>query len=79
MSNNRFIKYLPSSSDMSIFFTPVSEGELLNICLLMKKGDSQGLDGSSTNTVKSITPSISRIMVHLINLGFSTGRFPSFF
>jgi len=78
-SNDGFIKYLPSSSDISIFLTPVMEGELLNICLLMKKGDSQGLDGSSTNIVKSITPSISRIMVHLFNLAFSTGMFPGFF
>ena len=78
-SNDRFIKYLPSSSDISIFLTPVTEGELLNICLLMKKGDSQGLDRSLTNIVKSIMPSISRIMVHLINLAFSTGMFPSFF
>ena len=78
-SNDGFIKYLPSSSDISIFLTPVMEGELLNICLLMKKGDSQGLDGCLTNIVKSIMPSISRIMAHLINLAFSTGTFPSFF
>ena len=45
-------------------------GELLNICILKKKGDSQGLDGSSTNIAKSAMPSISIIMVHLKNLAF---------
>ena len=77
-SNDGFIKHLPSSSDISIFLTPVTEGELLNICLLMKKGDSQGLDGYSTNIVMSIKPNISRIMAHLINLAYSTGTFPGF-
>ena len=36
-SNDRFIKYLPSSSDISIFFTPVTEGERLNIFAITEK------------------------------------------
>lgn len=72
-----FKSFLPSSTDRSIFLTPVSSAELMLVLHQLKNGHSEGIDGSSTNLLKSIMPSIVNFLVHIINLCFKNGIFPS--
>jgi hypothetical protein len=39
-------KYLPPPLDKSMFLSPVTDSEVMNIIMLMKRGSSEGLDVS---------------------------------
>ena len=72
-------KYLLPPLDKSMFLSPVTKSEVMNIVTLMKRGNSEAIDGSFSNLMKVVMPDITTVFTHIINLMFQTGGFPSSF
>ena len=77
LPDSAYSAYMPPPSDCSLFLTPVSADELLQVIYQLKNGSSEGTDGSSTSLLKRIMPDVTEFLVHVINLCFSSGRFPA--
>lgn len=60
----------------SIFLTPPSPDEVVNIVKSMKNSSAAGDDGISARALKSLLPSICPLIVHLITVIFQSGIFP---
>ena len=74
---NKVEDYLPPSSLSSLFLTPTSKEELINIVNLLKPGGAEGIDGSSTRLLKLIIANAADLLVHIVNICFRSGKFPS--
>ena len=56
---------------------PTCDFEVLNVISSLKNGKSPGWDNISNEVIKYVSYSILRPLVHVINLSFSGGVFPS--
>ena len=61
----------------SMFINPVNEADVIRIIKLCKPKDSMGYDDISMWVLSRIAPQVVKPLVHIINLSFSTGIFPS--
>jgi len=75
--NTDFIKKTPASLEHSIFLSPTTEQEVIDITSAIKSSNSCGFDGISSNLLKKIIGSIVTPLVHLFNISISTGTVPS--
>ena len=64
---------------ISMFINPVNEAEVIRIIKLCKPKDSLDYDdtGISMWVLSRIAPQVVKPLVHIFNLSFSTGIFPS--
>ena len=82
MTTNKFNREIIKNSllppsDCSFFLTPVSSEELLQVIYQLKNGSSESMDGLSTSLLKRVNLDVIDILVDVINLCFSSGRFPT--
>ncbi len=61
----------------SMFINPVNEAEVIRIIKLCKPKDSMDYDDISMWVLSRIAPHVVKPHVHIFNLSFSTGIFPS--
>ena len=61
----------------SMFINPVNEAEVIRIIKLCKPKDSMDYDDISMWVLSRIAPQVVKPLVHIFNLSFSTGIFPS--
>lgn len=60
----------------SIFLSPVTHLEISNVIKSLKNKKSTGIDNISVQLLKNIECSISKVLAHIVNLSFITGKFP---
>jgi hypothetical protein len=69
--------YLTGNYPDSMFFTPVTESEVIDIIGSLKNSTSKGHDNISTNIVKECKLEFAPILVHIINCSFCDGCVPN--
>ena len=74
---NDFTDYLKRPLLKSFFFKPVTEVELVEICRSLKNTNSTGPDDISPIVIKQIIHVIVKPLVHICNVSFASGIFPS--
>ena len=67
----------PCVSPKSIFLSPTTEEELLDITSEIKPSTSCGIDGISPSILKQVMPNIVKPVMYIFNLSMSTGIVPS--
>ena len=60
-----------------MFISPVNEPEVIRIITLCKRKDSMDYDDISRWVLSRIAPHVVKPLVHIFNLSFFTGIFPS--
>ena len=60
-----------------MFINPVNEAEVIRIIKLCKPKDSMDYDDISMWVISRIAPQVVKPLVHIFNISFSTGIFPS--
>ena len=68
--------YIKQSSPDSMFITPVTNEELVNIVMALKCS-SPGWDGLTTDIIKNNINLFIQTLMHICNLSFSNGVFPA--
>ena len=74
--NLDFKDYLKNPNPNSLYFSPTTESEILEICKSLKNTYSCGFDNLSCNMLKQIIFSIVKPLVHIFNLSLSSGDVP---
>ena len=69
--------YMGQQNLNSMFVNPVNEAEVIRIITLCKPKDSMDYDHISMCALSRIAPQVVKPLVHIFNLSFSTGIFPS--
>ena len=69
--------YMDQQNLNSMFINPVNEAEVIRIIKLCKPKDSMDYDDISMWVLSRIAPHVVKPLVHIFNLLFSTGIFPS--
>ena len=69
--------YMGQQNLNSRFSNPVNEAEVIRIIKLCKSKDSMDYDDISMWVLSRIAPHVVKPLVHIFNLSFSTGIFPS--
>ena len=69
--------YMGQQNLNSMFINPVNEAELIRIIKICKPKDSMDYDDISMWVLSRIAPHVVKPLVHIFNLSFSTGIFPS--
>ena len=72
-----FLSYLNNPSCNSIFLTPTTPYEVLDVINTFKKNKSLGPNSIPNNILSFISNDISPLISKLINLSFETGEFPT--
>lgn len=76
-TSDRDLEY--ERNDKTIFITPVTENEVNYIIGQQKSNSSPGPDGLQSYILKHIKRTVLLPLTHIINLCFSTGKFPNGF
>ena len=71
-----FADYICDHSETSLFFTPVTENEILTIVQSLEPSKSCGYDEINVNLLKKIIFYIVSPLNHVFNLSFTSGIFP---
>ena len=69
--------YLHFPTSSSIFFKPISQNELIEVCKSLRNTKSCGYDNIGCNVLKQIIHAIVKPLVYIFNISLSTGTFPS--
>ena len=69
--------YMGPQNLNSMFFNPVKEAEVIRIIKLCKHKDSMDYNDINMWVLSRIAPQVVKPLVHIFNLSFSTGIFPS--
>ena len=69
--------YMGQPNLNAMFINPVNEAEVIRIIKLCKPKDSMEYDDISMWVLSRIAPQVVKPLVHIFNLSFSTGIFPS--
>ena len=69
--------YMGQQNLNSMFINPVNEAEVIHIIKLCNPKDSMDYDDISMWVVSRIAPQVVKPLVHIFNISFSTGIFPS--
>ena len=69
--------YMGQQNRNSMFINPANEPEVICIITLCKPKDSMDYDDIGTWVLSRIAPQIIKLLVHIFNISFSTGIFPS--
>ena len=69
--------YMGQQNLNSMFINPINEAEVIRIIKLCKPKDSMDYDDISMWVLSRIAPQVVKPLVHIFNLSFSTGIFPS--
>ena len=69
--------YMGQQNLNSMFINPVNEAEVIRIIKLCKSKDSMDYDDISMWVLSRIASQVVKPIVHIVNLSFSTGIFPS--
>ena len=69
--------YMGQQNLNSMFINPVNEAEVIRIIKLCKPKDSMDYDDISMWVLSRIAPQVVKPLVHIFNISFSTGIFPS--
>ena len=75
-SNVNFKDYLPPPTNNSLFFTPVSPGEMLEVILNMNKGETQDVNDIPFKILKHVALDLIKPLTHIYNLSIEKGVFP---
>ena len=68
--------FLTNRVSQSIFISPVTEKEIIEVSTIFKSGKAAGFDGINMTHVKANITSIAGPLTYLINLSLSTGTVP---
>jgi hypothetical protein len=74
---HKFSDFLSTPQDKSIFFSPVTCKEILDITDKFKNGKSTGFDDINSSVIKHISPFITKPLMHIFNCSIVTGIFPT--
>ena len=77
VNNAASVYYMGQPNLNSMFINPVNEAEVICIIKLCKPKDSMDYDDISMWVLSRIAPHVVKPLVHIFNLSFSTGIFPS--
>ena len=69
--------YMGQQNLNSMFINPVNEAEVIRIIKLCKPKDAMDYDDIIMCVLSRIAPQVVKPLVHIFNLSFSTGIFPS--
>ena len=69
--------YMGQQNLNSMFINPVNGAEVIRIIKLCKPKDSMDYDDISMWVLSRIAHQVVKLLVHIFNLSFSTGIFPS--
>ena len=69
--------YIGQHNLNSMFINPVNEAKVVHIIKLCKPKDSMDYDDKIMWVLSRIAPQVVKPLVHIFNLSFSTGIFPS--
>ena len=72
-----FSDFLSRPNDKSIFFSPITTKETIEILSELKSGKSTGYDDINAGVIKQVAPFIVHPLCHIFNFSFSTGVFPT--
>ena len=72
-----FLDFTPNRLSKSIFLNPVSENEVIHVCLSLNNSNSTGIDDRNTTVIKKIIYTISSPLTYIFNLSLATGKVPS--
>jgi len=76
-SDVSFKDFLPPPCRNSMFLPPVSTGEMLEVILNMKKGESQDVNDVPFKILKHVAIDIIKPLCHIYSLSIENGVFPS--
>jgi hypothetical protein len=76
-SNRSAMSYLTSHHNASLFLNPINRNELIKVINDLKTNSSCGPDDVSPKVVKFCHSSLIDVFLHIFNLSFSQGVFPS--
>lgn len=68
--------FIPATNLNSLFFRPVTSGEVLNILLSLNVRKSSGRDGIAPAVLRSVAAEVAPVLVTVFNLSLETGCFP---
>ena len=71
-----YTQYLKQPHKKSIYFSPITYHDILDIVAKLKNKTSQGHDGISTKLVKSSITHIATPLTHIFNQSLCTGKVP---
>ena len=77
--SNGFRDYLLHSNPHSLFLDPASENEIYNTIMSLNKSNSTGSDGIISRVLMLAAKCIAAPLMHIVNLSFEQGVFPSAF
>ncbi len=69
--------FYPNISLKSMFLDPILPEDVISAIKSLKNGKSPGIDNINSVLLKNVYPKILDVLVHLINLSFGHGIFPS--
>ena len=69
--------YLTSNYSISVFYTPITEIEILDIINSLNNSTSKGHDNITTNIVKGCKSKFAPCLMQLINKSLSDGYVPN--
>lgn len=78
-STTNFQEYPIRVAPNSIFLSPTTDNEIMNIVNSLKNGGSPGWDGILGSTLKLTLNQIIKPLKHIIDTMFQTGKFPEVF
>ena len=74
--NGSVVDYLSPRNESSMYITPTSEIEVVNIVKQLKGKKSSDINNLDMNFVKQIITSISKPFAHICNMSLNAGEFP---
>lgn len=63
-------------NQINMFFSPVCECDIIKVMKTLKKSNSFGIDGISSNFLKSVTHFIVKPLTYLVNMSIESAIFP---
>ena len=76
-NDGHFTQFLPPKINKSLFFTPITNYEIIKIVRALKSSKSCSHDGFSMHLIKQIIHFIVTPLTHIINLSFLSGTCPN--
>ena len=76
-NNNSFISYLRKPNSKTMFLTPITEKEIIDIVLSFKNGKSPGYDSIDNGIMKKVIHVLCKPLCNIFNLCFQLGIVPA--
>ena len=76
LPNQDYSHFMGNRNESSMFLSPITENDLLEVVKNFKPKNSKDLENVSMNTLKKLVTTIAEPLTYICNLSFQTGIFP---